>query len=389
MNTTEFNFDEVIDRRGTDCVKWDTCYNENELPLWVADMDFKTAPAIIEALRKRVEHGIFGYTVPGNDYYDTIHDWFLKRHDWDITREQIIYTTGVVPATSAVIKGLTEPGDGVVIMTPVYTCFFSSIRNNGCQIIESPLKMIDRRYEIDFENLEEKLSGKDAKILLLCNPHNPGGRVWTRPELEKVNELCVRHDVIILSDEIHNEITMPGFKYTPVANVATGKYVSMVSSSKSFNTAGLHIANIVTPFGELRAKIDRAVNINETCDVGPMGVTAMIAAYRDGLGWLEAMIAYVFDNYNYLCSQLSELKDVEVMKMEGSYLAWLDVKRLGMNVADLCERLRREADVRYHPGTAYGADGEGYIRINLATSRSVLSEAIIRFKNWLRKNSIN
>lgn len=378
-----FDFDTPITRRGTDSVKWDECRHCEELPLWVADMDFHTSPAIIEALRKRADHGIFGYSFPGEDYYKCIDDWFTRRHGWSIPREQVIYTTGVVPATSACIKALTDPGDGVVIMTPVYNCFFSSIRNNECRIVESPLRMVDDRYEIDFDDLESKLALPESKIMLLCNPHNPGGRVWTREELARVDELCVRHHVIVLSDEIHNEIVMPGFKYTPFALVATGRYVSMVSPSKSFNTAGLHLANIVSPFEELRREINRAININETCDVGPFGITALKAAYTHGEPWLNAMIAYVLENYKYLCAELADEPLLHVTKMEGSYLAWIDMTRTGLKSAEMTERLRDEAHLWVQAGSTYGSDGEGYIRINLATARVNLSEAIRRLKTWL------
>ncbi len=383
----KFDFDTPVERHGTDSVKWDEWPNKEVLPLWVADMDFRTAPAIIDALEKRVAHGVFGYTHPGTDYFAAIDKWFTRRHNWSIPRENILYTTGVVPATSAVIKGLTNPGDGVVILTPVYTCFFSSIRNNGCEIVESPLRLVEGRYIIDFENLEEKLSRDTTKILLLCNPHNPGGRVWSEEELKHIDALCAMHNVIVLSDEIHCEIVMPGNKYTPFANVATRPYVSMISPSKAFNTAGLHIANIVSPSAEIRARIDRAININETCDVGPFGVVGLIAAYRDGETWLEAMINYVYENYLFLKNELSDVSAIEVLSMEGTYLAWIDVHDVGIKVAEMTDRLRREAKIWFHPGTAYGEDGEGFIRINLATSRSVLAEALHRFKNWLRNNS--
>lgn len=383
--TSKFDFDTPVNRRDTNSVKWDKCSDPETLPLWVADMDFKTAPAIIEAMRKRVEHGVFGYSHPCDDYYSAVCDWFETRHGWKIGREEILYTTGVVPATSAVIKGLTEPGDGVVVMTPVYTCFFSSIRNNGCKVIESPLKMVDLRYEIDFEDLESKLSLPEAKIMLLCNPHNPGGRVWTADELARVDSLCLKYGVTVLSDEIHCEIVMPGFRYTPYALVAKASYVTMMSSSKAFNTAGLHIANIVTPCPEFRVKINRALNINETCDVGPFGIVAMIAAYREGAEWLEAMTSYVYDNYRYLCDRLEGLRGVTVTRIEASYLAWVDVKGTGIKVDELTERLCKEGKVLLQAGTAYGSDGEGYIRINMATPRSVLGEALKRFRNWIEK----
>ena len=384
-----FDFDTPVNRRGTNCVKWDKCLNSEELPLWVADMDFRTSPAIIEALRKRVEHGIFGYSCPGDDYYEATIKWFERRHNWKIKRESIVYTTGVVPAISATIKALTKPGDGVVIMTPVYTCFFSSIRNNECMAVESPLRMVNRRYEIDFENLDEKLSRDTSKVLLLCNPHNPGGRVWTRVELEKVAELCGRHNVIVISDEIHCEITMPGFKYTPFGTLNHHndlKSVSFISPSKSFNTAGLHTANIVCEDSQMRAQIDRAININETCDIGPFGIEALIAAYRHGEPWLNAMIDYVHNNYEMLFQKLDGLHGMKVMKLEGSYLAWIDVTTLGVDVETLCNRLRHEANVWFHPGTSYGTDGEGYIRINMATARVTLTEALNRYIDWLNQN---
>ena len=382
---TDFNFDIPVDRRGTNSVKWDSCVDCEELPLWVADMDFRTSPAIIEALRKRVDHGIFGYSFPNDEYYEAIDRWFKRRHNWSIPREQVIYTTGVVPATSAVIKGLTSPGDGVVIMTPVYTCFFSSIRNNECRVVESPLINTGKHYEIDFKNLEDRLAEPTSKILLLCNPHNPGGRVWTETELREIDRLCVKHNVIILSDEIHNEIVMPGYRYTPIANVATAPYVSMISPSKSFNTAGLHLANIVIPNEAFRAKINRAININETCDVGPFGITALIAAYEHGEPWLNAMIEYVHKNYIYLCERLAKFTDLKIMELEGSYLAWVDVSKLTEDVAGFAESLRYEGKVWIQAGTSYGKDGEGFIRFNLATSRSVLTEALNRFTDWIEQ----
>ncbi|MCH5219020.1 MAG: pyridoxal phosphate-dependent aminotransferase [Muribaculaceae bacterium] len=383
---TKFDFDTPVNRRNTDSLKWDDCPDCEVLPLWVADMDFRTSPAIIDAIEKRAAHGIFGYTHPGKVYYQAVRDWFNRRHNWDIPSENIIYTTGVVPATSSVIKGLTKPGDGVVIMTPVYNCFYSSIRNNECQTIGSPLIIENGLYKIDFSDLENKLALPEAKILLLCNPHNPGGRVWTKEELAHVNELCVKHNIIVLSDEIHNEIVMPGYKYTPFAHVATGEYVSMVSASKSFNTAGLHIANIVTPFEQLREKIKRAVNVNETCDVGPFGVVATIAAYNESEDWLNAMIDYVHENYKYLCNELKEFPQIKVLPLEGSYLAWVDVRALGKPVAEISERLRSQAKVWFTAGTTYGPEGEGYIRINMATAHVTFAEAINRFKKWLKDN---
>ena len=385
MNTDKFDFDTPVERRGTASVKWDEWPDREVLPLWVADMDFKTAPAITEALVKRAEHGIFGYTHPDDEYFNATIDWFNEHHDWAIEREQILFTTGVVPALSATIKALTKSGDGVVILTPVYTCFFSSIRNNGCHAVESPLKMVGDRYEIDFANLEGCLKREDVKLLVLCNPHNPGGRAWTPEELKQIDNLASANGVTVVSDEIHCEIVMPGFVYTPYAKVATRPYVSFVSPSKAFNTAGLHAANIISPSAEIRKKIDRAINDNETCDIGPFAVTGLIAAYRHGHPWLEAMIDYVHANYQYLKAQVDGVKGIKVMSLEATYLAWVDVKSLGAEVAGLCEDLRRDAKVWFHPGTMYGEDGEGFIRINLATSRTVLAEALKRFLSYVNK----
>lgn len=376
-----FDFDTPVDRHGTSSVKWDS--HPETLPLWVADMDFKTAPVIIEAIERRAAHGIYGYSEPGNDYFEAIDKWFTRRHGWSIPRDHILYTTGVVPATSAVIKGLTKPGEGVLIMTPVYTCFFSSIRNNGCNIIESSLIDTGKRYEIDFADLEAKMAVESTRVLLLCNPHNPGGRVWTCQELTHIAELAARHNVIVLSDEIHCEIVMPGFEYTPFATVARGPWVAMISPSKAFNTAGLHVANIVAPDAEMREKINRAININETCDVGPFGIEALKAAYQGGEPWLEEMKAYVADNYELLKKTLADFKSIGVRDLEGTYLAWLDISALSDDVASFCDTLRRDALVWFSAGTAYGADGEGFIRVNLATSRRTLAEALSRFTDYI------
>ncbi len=382
-NVTKFDFDTPVNRRGTASVKWDEWPDKEVLPLWVADMDFKTAPAITEALVKRAEHGIFGYTHPDDEYYDATIDWFKDRHGWTIEREEILFTTGVVPALSATIKALTKPGDGVVILTPVYTCFFSSIRNNGCHAVECALKLIGDRYEIDFDLLSLCLKREDVKVMVLCNPHNPGGCAWTPEELSRIDELASANDVIVISDEIHCEIVMPGYTYTPFAKVTKSSYVSFVSPSKAFNTAGLHAANIISPSAELRKKIDRAINDNETCDISPFAVTGLVAAYRHGLPWLEAMIDYVHKNYLFLKQTADGLKGIRVLSLEATYLAWLDVSSISHDVARLCEDLRRDAKVWFHPGTMYGEDGQGFIRINLATSRSVLEEAIKRFTEYI------
>ncbi|MBR1407137.1 MAG: pyridoxal phosphate-dependent aminotransferase [Bacteroidales bacterium] len=383
-----FDFDKITPRRGTGAYKWDAVppagRSEDILPLWVADMDFPTAPCIIEALRKRVDHGIFGYTQVPESYYQSIIRWFGGRHGWKIDRDWILYTSGVIPALSAVIKALVQPGEKVIVQTPVYNCFFSSIRNNGCVILDSPLRYEEGTYHFDFEDLERKCSEPDARMLLLCNPHNPAGRVWTPDELRTVGEIARRHGVIVVSDEIHCEIVMPGYRYTPYASVPGNQAgsITLCSPSKSFNTAGLQIANIITDDAQWRRKIDRAININEVCDVNPFGPIALQAAYSDeGAAWLEALNRYLQDNYNCLKARLAE--GFPICKLEGTYLAWVDVRSLGIPSEQIEESLLEEEKVWINAGTMYGT--EGFIRINLATPRSLLTEGISRINHGLKR----
>lgn len=377
-------FDEIIDRRNTNSYKWDSAEHDGVLPMWVADMDFRTAPAIIEALKRRVEHGVFGYTRVPDEYYEAIVNWFGRKHGWHIKPEEILYTSGVVPAISAIIKALTSPGDGVIVQTPVYNCFFSSIRNNQCQLIENRLLYADSTYHIDFDDLEMKASDPKAKLLLLCNPHNPAGRVWTRSELERINDICLRNSVMVVSDEIHCELVFDGHKYTPFASISEAcrkNSVVCCSPSKSFNIAGLQIANIISDSEQLRNRIDRAININEVCDVNPFGVIALMAAYNHGEEWLDELKTYLWENYCTLLSFFkSELPDFPVTKLEGTYLVWVDCRSLGIESSELERKLMDVAGVWLNEGTMYGDAGEGFMRINIACPRSVLEEGLRRIK---------
>lgn len=380
-----YNFDEVVDRRHTNSYKWDSAGREDIIPMWVADMDFRTAPAIIDALRRRVEHGIFGYTRVPDRYYDAVTSWFSRRHGWDFSPEMIIYTSGVVPAISAVIKGLTDPGDGVIVQTPVYNCFFSSIRNNGCVIVENPLIYENETYRMDFEDLERKASDPKVKLLLLCNPHNPAGRVWRKEELLRLNDICKRHGVMVISDEIHCELVFSGYHYTPFASInedCKNNSVVCCSPSKAFNIAGLQIANIISNNPEVRAKIDRAININEVCDVNPFGVEALIAAYTDGEEWLENLISYLWDNYQTLLEFFkNELPELPVTKLEGTYLVWVNCRRFGLSSAEIEKRILETDGIWLNEGTMYGSAGEGFMRINIACPRSRLLEGLRRIKS--------
>ena len=389
-----YDFDETVVRRGTNCVKWDETEYEDIVPMWVADMDFRVAPAIQEALQKRVAHGVFGYNIVPESYYEATISWFRRRHQWEIERSSILYTTAVVPAMSCVIKALTMPGEKVFILSPAYNCFFSSIKNNGCEVLESPLKkiadtdhssLITYHFEIDWLDFESKCADEKTTLFLLCNPHNPCGRVWTREELQRMYDICKRNGVKVVSDEIHCELIMPGQQFVPFGTI-TDDCVVMNSPSKNFNTAGLQIANIIVTNPSWRRRIDRAININEVCDVNPFGIVALQAAYNESEDWLDELCQYLWGNYQVLCDFIAEnMPRLKVTRLEGTYLVWVDHSALGISTNEFFNRLLNEAHVWVSPGTMYGPQtGEGYIRINIACPRSQLMEALQRMAALMR-----
>lgn len=380
----KYNFDEYIGRRGTGCVKWDES-PEGVIPLWVADMDFAVAPAIQEAIRQRAQHPIFGYTYVQEDYYEAVISWFRRRHQWDIQREWILYTIGVVPAMSVAIKALTMPGERVLILSPDYNCFFSSIKNNGCEVVETVLRQnrsTQDRFEVDWDDFEVQCADEKTTVFLLCNPHNPTGRVWTREELERMRDICHQHHVRIISDEIHCELIMPGNTFCPMGTVDS-EAIILNSPSKSFNIAGLQMANIICQDAATRRRLDRAININEVCDVNPFAPEAVKAAYNDSEDWIDALNPYLWGNYTVLCDFVAQhIPQWKVMPLEGTYLVWVDCSANGDSVAVYCDRILREAKVWLNPGTMYGPkSGEGYLRINIACPRNLLMEALERIQN--------
>ena len=381
-----FDFDEVVERRGTGCVKWDECPNDGVIPLWVADMDFRVAPAIQKALQQRVEHGVFGYNIVPESYYEAVISWFRRRHQWEIQRQWILYTTAVVPAMSCVIKALTMPGEKVLILSPAYNCFFSSIKNNGCEVLESALRRVDDTFEVDFIDFEAKCADEKTTVFLLCNPHNPCGRVWSREELLRMYDICKKHGVKVVSDEIHCELIMPGYKFVPFGTV-TDDCVVMNSPSKNFNTAGLQIANIICSHPSWRRRIDRAININEVCDVNPFGIVALQAAYNESEGWIDGLCEYLWGNYQVLCDFIGKnIPQWKVCRLEGTYLPWVDISAMGMTSQELADRLLTEGKVWINPGTMYGpVTGEGYVRFNIATQRSRLVEALERIAKVMKQ----
>ena len=396
-----YDFDKIIQRRGTNCVKWDEVSDNDTIPMWVADMDFETAPCIMQALQERLQHGCFGYTFVPESYYDATIQWFHRRHGWAIDRSSFIYTSGVVPAISAIIKAMTNEGDKVLVQTPVYNCFFSSIRNNGCILAENPLKPLSQvlphraegvRYEVDWEDFEQKCADPAVKVFLLCNPPNPAGRVWTREELEKMGSICLKHGVFVISDEIHCEFTMPGHTYTPFASLSEDFAMNSavcLSPSKAFNIAGLQIANIIVKDADIRKRVDKAININEVCDVNPFGVIALQAAYTpEGEAWLDELCQYIDGNYQLAKQMLEEaLPHCPVTTLEGTYLLWLNIASTGKTSQQVADHLMQHSKVYVNPGTMYGETaGEGYIRINLATRRSLVEEGIRRIISGISKD---
>lgn len=384
-----YNFGEIVNRRGTNCVKWDVENEDGIIPMWVADMDFPAAPAIRKAVEARAKHGVYGYTIVPDSYYRAITSWFKRRHGWTIDKEWIIYTTGVIPAISAAIKALTMPGEQVLIQTPVYNCFFSSIKNQGCQILENPLKRNGNSYVVDWDDFERKCADEKTTVFLLCNPHNPSGRVWTKAELARMNEICLRHRVAVVSDEIHCELVMPGNKFTPFAAVnedCKNNGVTLNSPTKNFNIAGLQIANIVCANPVWRRRIGRAINIFEVCDVNPFGPVALEAAYNDSENWMDELNEYLFANYQLLCDTFAkELPLYEVMRLEGTYLVWVSVRPSGLTSDEVTEKLLKEGKVQVNSGTMYGqTTGEGYVRINIACPRATLIEGLKRMVNVLK-----
>ena len=384
----KYNFDEIIPRRNTNSVKWDEAAQDDIIPLWVADMDFRVLPQITEALRQRVDHGVFGYTHVPDSYYESVIRWFEDRHGLQgVKPSDIIYTSGVVPAISAIVRGLTLPGDKVLVQTPVYNCFFSSIRNQGCLVEENHLVYKNNTYVVDWDDFERKCADSRVRIFLLCNPHNPAGRVWKKEELQRMGEICQKHDVFVISDEIHCELVMPGNEYTPFASLSDDflkNSATCVAPTKAFNIAGLQIANIIVKDRNKRERIDRAINIHEVCDVNPFGVIATEAAYtEEGAEWLRQLNTYLFANYQFLCDFFSKhFPSLEVVKLEGTYLVWVDCSSLGKSSTEIVNNLYRHG-VWMNDGVMYGENQRAFIRINIACPRKILKEGLLRMEKAL------
>lgn len=381
-----FDFDKVIERKNTNCEKWNLP-EENILPMWVADMDFEVAPPIFEAVKKRALHGIYGYTKISDEYYESIISWVKKRHAWEIKRDWIVFSPGVVPGINNIIKAITQIGDKVVVQTPVYYPFFRAIENNGRRILKNPLKYTDKGFEMDFEDLENKLKDERTKALILCSPHNPVGRVWTEEELRRLGELCIENGVTIISDEIHFDLIYKGYKHISFAAISEEfkeNSITCIAPSKTFNLAGLQTSSLIIPNKSLRRKV---INVLQTS--GPMwpnvfGIEASIAAYREGEQWLDELLDYLKENLEFMKKYIKEkLPKVKIIEPEGTYLVWLDFNEYNMKPKELHDFMLKKAKVWFDEGYIFGDEGSGFERINIACPRSILKEALGRIKEAL------
>lgn len=355
------------------------------IPMWIADMDFKAPPTVTEALNRAVEHGIFGYTLTDNEYDNLVISWYAKRMEWEIRPEWILKTPGVMFAIAASIIALTDPGDAVLICQPVYYPFAKVITENNRRLIVSELLFNNGRYEIDFTDLEEKIVKNSVKLFLICSPHNPVGRVWTKEELKHIGEICLRHDVIVISDEIHSDFIFEG-RHTPIVSLSkelADRTIICTSPTKTFNLAGLQAANIIISNDNLRSKVQKACLATGYSNLNTMAIVATKAAYREGEAWLNKLLSYLKDNYNVLKSTFSERSNISLIHPEGTYLAWLDCRRMNRSDRELEDFFTNQAGVRLHLGTTFGAGGGGFVRMNIACPHSVLLEAVTRIEKAL------
>ncbi|WP_050183023.1 MalY/PatB family protein [Domibacillus robiginosus] len=380
-------FDEVIERRGTNAVKWDGLKavfgREDVLPMWVADMDFKAPDVVIDAIKQSADHGVYGYTAVPDSTREAIVNWMKHRHEWAIKKEWLLFNHGVVPSIGAAVEALTEPGDAVIVQPPVYNPFFDMIERNGRTLVYNELLLQDGHYRMDFVDLENKMVEKQAKMMVLCSPHNPGGRVWTAEELAQTASLCEKHGVILVSDEIHSDLTRAPHKHVPVSSLSASYAdftITLVAPSKTFNLAGLQASALIVPDKAIRTKLQTLFARQGQFTLNQMGIAGMEAAYRYGHDWLEEVLDYIHENIQLVKEFTDEhIPALSVMKPEGSYLVWVDCRKLGLSDKELLD-LFLEHGVALGNGAKYGPGGEGFMRINVACPRSAVAETMERMK---------
>ncbi|MFC4323451.1 MalY/PatB family protein [Litchfieldia salsa] len=381
------SFHNVIERRGTNSAKWDLTeklFGDSEvLPMWVADMDFMAPEPVLSAIKDRLDHGIFGYNVIPQSLPDSICGWLKKRHGWEINNQWVTYSPGVVTAMAMAISAFTNPGDKILTLTPVYQPFFHVVERNGRQLVTIENKLIDNHYEIDFEQLEQVLT-PDIKMFLLCNPHNPGGTVWSKKDLQRLGELCVTNGTLLLSDDIHSDILVGSTPYTPVASISeeiSQQTITFIAPTKTFNLAGLQASAVIIPNRRLKVKFDHHQINQGLFGLNTFGMVGMEAAYLHGEEWLENFLAYIKENISRLKEFLeSELPSINMIEPDATYLVWLDCRKLGLSDKELAKALMQKGKIGLEPGPKYGPGGEGFVRINLGCPRETLEEGLIRLK---------
>ncbi|ASK28911.1 cystathionine beta-lyase [Chryseobacterium sp. T16E-39] len=384
-----YNFDEIIPRRGTNSIKWDSVADDNVLPMWVADMDFKTLPEIVEALSKKAEQGIFGYSFTPQALYDAIINWWEVSHQVRLQKDWLLPVPGMIPALSAIVRAYLKPGDNIIVQSPVYNHFFTLIENCGCNAIENHLIYENGNYQIDFADLELKASDPQTKMLLFCSPHNPVGRVWKRDELEKIASICSKHNVMVVSDEIHADLVYKGHQHIPFVSVAENYDLISVtcgSPCKTFNLSSLPVSYVITKDQEIKKAIAKILSIQETYSINPFAAEALIAAYTHGRNWMEALKEYVYSNYLFLndfCK--NNLPDISVSPLQATYLVWMDCRALGKGSDELSKMLFKDEKLWLNSGTMYGSSGEGFLRMNIACPKAILEEGLKRLEKYINK----
>ena len=381
-----YNFDEPVNRKNTHSLKWDV--KEQELPMWVADMDFQTAPEIQKAIRERAAHGVFGYSIVPEEWYQAYMGWWERRHHFSMEKEWLVFCTGVVPAISSMVRKLTTAGENVLVQTPVYNIFFNSIVNNGRNIAESPLQYDGNTYQMDFEDLERKLSNPQTTLMILCNPHNPVGRIWSREELEQVGELCRKYHVTVISDEIHCDLTSPDQEYIPFASVSENcknTSITCMAPTKAFNLAGLQTAAVAVPNPNLRHKVWRGLNTDEVAEPNSFAVEAAVAAFTKGEAWLDALREYIHENKNFVENFLKkEDLHIRLVPSQATYLLWLDCQEMQGCAAEFTQYLREYTGLYLSDGQQYGESGCSFIRMNIACPKSRLEDGLKRLAEGVR-----
>lgn len=383
---SKYDFETTIDRRKTDSVKWDVA--DNELPMWVADMDFKTAPEIITAIEKKAQDGIFGYEEPHSDYFNAVADWYESEHGTRPKTDWMMFVTGVVPAISSAVRRVTSVGDNVLVQAPVYNIFYNSIVNNGRHVLSNDLVYNNYDYEIDFDDLESKLAEPLTTMMILCNPHNPVGKIWSRDNLERIAQLCNQYHVTLLSDEIHGDLTF-GAQYTPMFSLDESliqKLIVCVSPSKTFNVAAMHAATIIVPNEDLRSKVSRGINTDELAEPNSFAIPVTIAAYEHGHEWLAELKQKLEENHRLVSEFLSaELPEVKLIPSQATYLLWIDTSKVSDDSQELAGFIRKETGLYLSAGNVYGGNGNDFLRLNIACPTETVRDGLNRLKVGIKK----